>query len=136
MPGRQVRRVRLFPSMALWHRRRPPLGIDWVAAIEVLDTNPSRISEIRGMAVAEMPAVNSRSAFRGEAEAAMTAWDDKPASAPEEGLLRDVLRQVPQWRNSELVCERVSGGISNSNWRVAIIDQQRNVFVKIPGKGT
>ena len=69
----------------------------------------------------------------------MTARIDastKQACAPEEVVLRNVFREVPRWRNSEIVCERVSGGISNSNWRVTIVDQQRNVFVKIPGKGT
>ena len=51
--------------------------------------------------------------------------------------LEDAVRRVPAWQGRPLRYAPVSGGISNSNWRVWVEGLlPGSVFVKIPGKGT
>jgi len=56
-------------------------------------------------------------------------------NAAEADLERAIVR-VPAWRSKRLRYRPVSGGISNSNWRVWVGDERQTFFVKIPGKGT
>lgn len=43
---------------------------------------------------------------------------------------------VPDWGTRSIAYEPVSGGISNSNWRIFLNDQPDTFFLKIPGDGT
>ena len=55
------------------------------------------------------------------------------ADAAERAVEAAILR-VPAWHDSDPRYGPVSGGISNSNWRVSVGGQE--YFVKIPGQGT
>ncbi len=50
--------------------------------------------------------------------------------------LEAALAQVEPWRDLTLRYARVTGGLSNVNWRVWVEGSDRSFFVKIPGKGT
>jgi thiamine kinase-like enzyme len=52
---------------------------------------------------------------------------------------RDVeaaIRKVPQWRDSEITYGMLVGGLNNRNWRVQVIGDDRDYFLKVPGEGT
>jgi len=57
-------------------------------------------------------------------------------TTPAERDLEAAIIRVARWRGRRLRYRPVSGGISNSNWRVWVDDEPRTFFVKIPGKGT
>ncbi len=50
-------------------------------------------------------------------------------------LEREIVK-VSAWRGRDIAYVPVSGGISNSNWRVRVAGHARDYFVKIPGPGT
>ena len=50
--------------------------------------------------------------------------------------LENAAGAVTDWNGKDLAYEPVSGGISNSNWRVHVSGVEPTFFVKIPGKGT
>ena len=52
-----------------------------------------------------------------------------------ERALEGVLAGIAAWRGRPMRYRPVAGGISNTNWRVAIGDTQ-DYFVKMPGRGT
>lgn len=58
------------------------------------------------------------------------------ASTPDERRIEEVLGAVTEWRQKTIQYEPVGGGISNSNWRVAIEGAATDYFVKVPGQGT
>lgn len=58
------------------------------------------------------------------------------AETPDEVAVEAAIARVPQWRGRPARYARIIGGISNSNWRVAIEGEQRRFFLKIPGAGT
>ena len=58
------------------------------------------------------------------------------ASTAAERDLEAAIRRVAPWQGRPLRYAPVSGGISNSNWRVWVGGITGSFFVKIPGKGT
>ncbi len=46
------------------------------------------------------------------------------------------VRNVPGWTLDGLSYKPVPGGISNANWRIFLVDQERTYFLKVPGEGT
>ncbi|KQO71619.1 choline kinase [Methylobacterium sp. Leaf111] len=54
--------------------------------------------------------------------------------APEQAL-EAILARVPAWAGTPLRYRAVSGGISNTNWRVQA-GEGIDVFLKVPGRGT
>jgi thiamine kinase-like enzyme len=58
------------------------------------------------------------------------------AATEAERDIEAVIGKVADWRGRETRYKPVVGGISNSNWRVAVAGQPGAFFVKIPGKGT
>ena len=56
------------------------------------------------------------------------------ATTADERALEAAIAGVPQWRREAVRYGAVSGGITNSNWRVSV--EGRDYFVKIPGRGT
>ena len=58
------------------------------------------------------------------------------AQTPQEQALERAIESLPQWRGRAAAYAPVSGGISNTNWRVRIDDAPCDYFVKIPGSGT
>ena len=53
-----------------------------------------------------------------------------------ERALEAAIVQVEAWKGSRLTYRPVSGGISNTNFRVAVEGHLVSYFVKIPGRGT
>ena len=53
-----------------------------------------------------------------------------------ERALEAAIVQVEAWKGSRLTYRPVSGGISNTNFRVAVEGDPVGYFVKIPGRGT
>lgn len=47
-----------------------------------------------------------------------------------------MIAAIPLFHNARLVYSAMTGGISNSNWRVDVQDHGRAYFLKIPGKGS
>ena len=58
------------------------------------------------------------------------------AATPAEQDLEDAISRVPPWQGRPLRYRPVSGGLSNTNWRVWVDEAPATFFVKIPGKGT
>jgi thiamine kinase-like enzyme len=58
------------------------------------------------------------------------------AETPEEHAVEAAIAGVPGWSGRGLRYGRLVGGISNSNWRIAIEGEPRRFFLKIPGAGT
>ncbi|HMC45467.1 MAG TPA: choline/ethanolamine kinase family protein, partial [Caballeronia sp.] len=58
------------------------------------------------------------------------------AASDTERDIENVLRSVQPWAGRSLRYAPVSGGISNTNWRVWVDDEPASFFVKIPGRGT
>lgn len=57
------------------------------------------------------------------------------ASSGGERALETILRSVEAWKGEPLRYQSVSGGISNTNWRVRI-GTSGDYFLKVPGRGT
>lgn len=55
--------------------------------------------------------------------------------SPSERAVEAVLARFPEWRARRLRYRPVTGGISNTNWRVSTGETQ-DFFVKVPGRGT
>lgn len=53
-----------------------------------------------------------------------------------ERLLEDAIVQVEAWTGRSMRYRPVSGGISNTNFRVEVQGSSHDFFVKIPGRGT
>jgi thiamine kinase-like enzyme len=58
------------------------------------------------------------------------------ASTDPEKAVEAVIRRVPRWRGKDVRYAMVVGGLSNSNWRVAVEGETREFFIKVPGAGT
>ncbi|MFC3609181.1 phosphotransferase [Stutzerimonas tarimensis] len=58
------------------------------------------------------------------------------ASTPHEHLLEQAVVRVPGWEGRPAAYAPVSGGISNTNWRVRVEGMPSEYFIKIPGVGT
>lgn len=58
------------------------------------------------------------------------------AETPDEKAVEAAIASVPTWRGRTVRYRRLIGGISNSNWRIALDDDDRRYFLKIPGAGT
>jgi len=58
------------------------------------------------------------------------------AATPEERCIEEVVGAVMEWRQKVIQYEPVGGGMSNSNWRVAVEGAPNDYFVKVPGQGT
>lgn len=52
-----------------------------------------------------------------------------------ERAIEAILARVPRWQGSAMRYLPVSGGISNTNWRIAV-EGQGDYFLKVPGRGT
>ncbi|MFY9291305.1 MAG: phosphotransferase [Methylorubrum rhodinum] len=64
------------------------------------------------------------------------SWIEHGAGrSPSERAVEGVLARIPEWRERRLRYRPVSGGISNTNWRVSTGEAQ-DFFVKVPGRGT
>lgn len=64
---------------------------------------------------------------------------DRPhGSARTEAELRaeSVLASITPWQGREIEYAPMSGGLSNSNWRITVDGSDRRYFLKIPGAGT
>ncbi|RVU19441.1 choline kinase family protein [Methylobacterium oryzihabitans] len=57
------------------------------------------------------------------------------ADTDSERALEAILARVPAWRGRALRYRPVPGGISNTNWRIAV-DGEPDCFLKVPGRGT
>ena len=53
-----------------------------------------------------------------------------------ERAVEAAIRAMPDWADRDTRYVPVTGGISNSNWRVSVAGAQTDFFVKIPGRGT
>jgi len=58
------------------------------------------------------------------------------AATEAEHELEATLARIPGWRERNPRYRAIGGGITNSNYRVAIDDAAHDFFVKIPGRGT
>lgn len=58
------------------------------------------------------------------------------ARTPQEQALEMAIHSLPEWQGKTAAYMPVSGGISNTNWRVRIDGAPCDYFVKIPGTGT
>lgn len=58
------------------------------------------------------------------------------AETAEETAVEQAIARVPAWAGRAARYHRLVGGISNSNWRIAIEGEARRFFLKIPGAGT
>jgi thiamine kinase-like enzyme len=58
------------------------------------------------------------------------------AATPQEQALEQAITHLPEWRGRAARYSPVSGGISNTNWRVSIEGERVDYFIKIPGVGT
>lgn len=58
------------------------------------------------------------------------------ASTPAERAAEAAIRMVPEWRGKHISYERIAAGITNINWRVAVPEEGRRYFMKIPGANT
>lgn len=58
------------------------------------------------------------------------------AETPEERAVEAAIARLPDWTGRKLSYGRLVGGISNSNWRIAVEGEPRRFFLKIPGAGT
>ena len=58
------------------------------------------------------------------------------AATDPERALEGVLAQVERWRGASLRYRPVSGGISNTNWRIGVEGAASDYFLKVPGRGT
>lgn len=58
------------------------------------------------------------------------------AETTEQQAVEAAIARVPAWQGKNAHYARIVGGISNSNWRVAVEGDQQRYFLKIPGAGT
>ena len=58
------------------------------------------------------------------------------AATEAERALEGVLAQVERWQGAALRYRPVSGGISNTNWRIGVEGASSDYFLKVPGRGT
>ncbi len=58
------------------------------------------------------------------------------AETEEERAVEAAIASVPAWRGRNASYARITGGISNSNWRITLAGEKRRYFLKIPGAGT
>lgn len=58
------------------------------------------------------------------------------ARSDAERALEAAIIQVPPWEGRRLRYSPVSGGISNTNFRIEVEGEKRGYFLKIPGRGT
>lgn len=58
------------------------------------------------------------------------------AETEEERAVEAAIASVPAWRGRGASYARITGGISNSNWRITLAGERRRYFLKIPGAGT
>lgn len=65
----------------------------------------------------------------------MTWIEHGAGRSPSERAVEAVLARFPDWQERRLRYRPVTGGISNTNWRVSTGEAQ-DYFVKVPGRGT
>ncbi|WOP17740.1 choline kinase family protein [Raineyella sp. LH-20] len=58
------------------------------------------------------------------------------ARTPEERRVEEAIAAIAEWRSAEVSFCPVSGGISNSNWRIDVVGDPVAYFLKIPGEGS
>ncbi len=58
------------------------------------------------------------------------------ASSAEERAVEQAIRSVPFWQGRTATYMLMTGGLTNSNWRVSVDGEPRRFFMKIPGAGT
>ncbi|PZQ18855.1 MAG: choline/ethanolamine kinase--aminoglycoside phosphotransferase [Ancylobacter novellus] len=58
------------------------------------------------------------------------------AGTDAERALEAILAGVERWNGAALRYRPVSGGISNTNWRIGVEGADRDYFLKVPGRGT
>lgn len=67
----------------------------------------------------------------------MTMWRNSgEAVTDNERALEQVIARWPDWQGRAIRYCPVNGGISNTNWRVAVQGMTQDYFVKVPGRGT
>lgn len=54
----------------------------------------------------------------------------------QELALEQVVNRIGDWKGRAIWYQPVSGGISNTNWRVGVEGVANDFFVKVPGRGT
>ncbi|SEM04743.1 Thiamine kinase [Variovorax sp. YR750] len=57
-------------------------------------------------------------------------------TSEDERRVEKIISKWPDWTGLDMSYCPVSGGISNTNWRVHVAGTPRDFFVKIPGRGT
>jgi thiamine kinase-like enzyme len=58
------------------------------------------------------------------------------AETDAERAVEAAIASVPAWREQGASYALMTGGISNSNWRITLAGDERRYFLKIPGAGT
>jgi thiamine kinase-like enzyme len=58
------------------------------------------------------------------------------ASTVAEKAAESAIQQVDVWKNREVHYHPITGGLSNSNWRIEISGDAARYFLKVPGAGT
>jgi len=58
------------------------------------------------------------------------------AATPAERQLEAAVNSIDSWRGRQIAYQPVSGGISNTNWRVEVQGADTAYFFKVPGVGT
>jgi thiamine kinase-like enzyme len=50
--------------------------------------------------------------------------------------VEQAISEVSQWRDAQVRYQPVAGGLSNSNWRIDVVDDPTVYFLKVPGEGS
>ena len=58
------------------------------------------------------------------------------AKSDAERAVEAAIAEIPAWRGRDIAYRPVSGGISNTNWRIDVEGETGSFFLKMPGRGT
>ncbi|MBS1165046.1 MAG: Choline/ethanolamine kinase [Proteobacteria bacterium] len=58
------------------------------------------------------------------------------AKTEAERAVEVAIAEIPAWRGRNIAYRPVSGGISNTNWRIDVEGETGSFFLKMPGRGT
>jgi len=58
------------------------------------------------------------------------------AITPAERAAEHAIQQVDAWKDCEVKYQPITGGLSNSNWRIELSGHDARYFLKVPGPGT
>jgi thiamine kinase-like enzyme len=58
------------------------------------------------------------------------------ATTTDEMVVEAAIRSIPGLLRDGLTYERIAAGITNANWRIQILPEEKQLFLKVPGTGT